>query len=131
MMNVINDELLQEQFHTATTPSGLNIFVVPKPGFQKKYATFGTRYGSIDRSFQLPGKKPVQVPDGIAHFLEHTLFEKENGNASEWFSNLGASSNAYTSYLLTTYLFSTTNDFEKCLDTLLNFVLEPYFNQAN
>lgn len=123
--------VLQEELHIGRLSSGLNVFVLPRPGFEKKYASFATHYGSVDNCFIPPGGQKVCVPDGIAHFLEHTLFEKENGNASDWFSELGASSNAYTSYLLTTYLFSCTNQFEACLDTLLNFVLEPYFSNAN
>lgn len=123
--------ILKEELHTARLASGLTVFVIPKPGFQKKYASFATHYGSVDNCFVPPGSSRVCVPDGIAHFLEHTLFQKENGNASDWFSELGAASNAYTSYLLTTYLFSATDQFEACLDTLLNFVLEPYFSTAN
>lgn len=123
--------VLQEEVHTARLESGLEVFVIPKPGFAKKYATFATHYGSIDSCFVPPGGEEVCVPAGIAHFLEHTLFQKENGNASDWFSELGASSNAYTSYLLTAYLFSTTDGFEACLDLLLNFVMEPYFSSAN
>lgn len=123
--------VLQEELHIGRLSSGLTVFVIPRPGFTKKYASFATHYGSVDNCFIPPGGQQVRVPDGIAHFLEHTLFEKENGNASDWFSELGASSNAYTSYLLTTYLFSCTDQFEACLDTLLNFVLEPYFSTAN
>lgn len=123
--------VLQEELHTARLESGLSVFVIPKPGFQKKYASFATHYGSVDSCFVPPGSEKVCVPAGIAHFLEHTLFQKENGNASDWFSELGVSSNAYTSYLLTTYLFSGTDQFEASLDVLLNFVLEPYFSEAN
>ena len=123
--------VLREELHVGRLSSGLTVFVLPRPGFHKKYASFATHYGSVDNCFVPPGGRRVCVPDGIAHFLEHTLFEKENGNASDWFSELGASSNAYTSYLLTTYLFSCTDRFEACLDILLNFVLEPYFSPAN
>lgn len=130
-LEVVHDPVLQENLHQAMLESGLDVFILPKPGYQKKYASFATHYGSIDNCFRPPQGDEVCVPDGIAHFLEHTLFEKEAGNASDWFSELGVSSNAYTSYLLTTYLFSGTERFTESLDLLMNFVLEPYFSQAN
>lgn len=130
-ITTIREQVLQEELHHARLASGLDVFVLPRKGYRKKYASFATHYGSVDKCFVPPGGKEICVPDGIAHFLEHTLFEKENGNASDWFSELGASANAYTSYLLTTYLFSATERFFESLDLLLNFVLEPYFSQAN
>lgn len=130
-IEIKHDALLQEDLHRAKLDSGLEIFVLPKRGYQKKYASFATHYGSIDNCFKPPQGDEVCVPDGIAHFLEHTLFEKENGNASDWFSQLGVSANAYTSYLLTTYLFSGTDQFDASLDLLVNFVLEPYFSKEN
>jgi predicted Zn-dependent peptidase len=114
---------LQETLFTRRLACGLDISVLPRPGFLKKHATFMTRYGSVDSSFTLPGSEEVvEVPAGIAHFLEHEVFEEESGNAFETFAALGASANAFTTYTNTTYLFTTTQDFEKCLEFLLTFV---------
>src|SRR5690606_17187298 len=87
--------------------SGLAVLVLPKPGFTRRYATVTTRYGSVDNHFRTPEGEELRVPDGIAHFLEHQMFAKPYGDAFEKFSELGVSSNAYTSYTTTTYLAST------------------------
>jgi predicted Zn-dependent peptidase len=114
-------------------PSGLNVVVIPRPGFHKTFATFATRYGSIDNAFHDPETgSVVRVPDGIAHFLEHKMFEQQGGgDAFDDFARLGASSNAYTDYTSTTFLFQTTSHVEENLNTLLNFVQQPYFTDAN
>lgn len=101
---------------------------MPKPGYNEKYAVFATRYGSVDSCFIVPGEKEVtEVPAGVAHFLEHKLFEKKEGNVFEKFAALGASVNAFTSYAMTAYLFSTTRNFPECLTALVRFVQSPYF----
>ncbi len=116
-----------------TLDSGLEIFVLPKPGLKKTYATYATHYGSIDSHFRRPGSgERVDVPDGIAHFLEHKMFEKETDpQVFERFAQLGAYSNAYTEYITTTFLFSATSDIQDCLETLLRVVEEPYFTEEN
>lgn len=129
---VLDNPRLQERVHVTDLASGLRVFVMPKPGFHRKYAVFSTRYGSIDSRFTVPGEAaPIEVPDGIAHFLEHTLFQKDGWNAQDRFAELGASANAYTSYTMTSYLFSTTDRFEESLDLLLDYVQEPYFSEEN
>lgn len=129
--NVIVNERLEETLHSARLQSGLAVFILPKKGFRKKYATFATNYGSIDTSFVPPGhQEPVKVPDGIAHFLEHQLFAEETGDIFDKFARLGASANAYTHFTSTTYLFSTTGDFYPALDLLLEFVSKPYITEA-
>lgn len=117
----------------ALLPSGLTVVVIPRPGFHKTFATFATRYGSIDNAFHDPKTQAVvTVPDGIAHFLEHKMFEKEGGgDAFDDFARLGASSNAYTDYTSTTFLFQTTSHVMENLTTLLDFVQRPYFTEAN
>lgn len=128
----LENRLLQEKVYTETLESGLKVFVLPKPGFHKKYAVFATRYGSVDSVFAPPGRpEPLAVPDGIAHFLEHKLFEEEYGNVFDKFAELGASANAYTSYTLTSYLFSCTDRFPESFDLLLDFVQRPYFTEEN
>ncbi|MBE3589717.1 MAG: insulinase family protein [Firmicutes bacterium] len=129
-MTVERLERLGEALHRAELDSGLAVLVLPKPGFTKRYATFATRYGSIDRRFRTPDGEELEVPDGIAHFLEHQMFAKEYGDAFDRFSALGASANAYTSYTTTTYLFSSASRFEEAFDLLLDFVQEPYFTRA-
>ena len=112
--------------------SGLNIYVLPKKGYTKTYAIFATRFGSVDNQFFPPGKmEAVSMPDGVAHFLEHKLFEQEDGNAFEKYAKTGASANAFTSFNTTAYLFSCTNQFEENLDILLDFVQRPYFTEEN
>ncbi len=129
---VISNAWLGEQVYYAVLPSGLSVFVMPKPGFSKQYATFSTHYGSIDNKFRLPGTgELVEVPDGIAHFLEHKLFEEESGNIFDKFAESGANTNAFTSWNTTSYLFSSTENFAANLELLLDFVQHPYFTEEN
>lgn len=111
-------------------PGGLDVYVLPKEGFNKTYAVFTTKYGSIDNQFVPLGKEEmIRVPDGIAHFLEHKLFEKEDGDVFQQFSRQGASANAFTSFTRTAYLFSSTSNVEENLETLVDFVQDPYFTE--
>ncbi len=129
-MEKINFDQLQEELFHEKLPNGLNVYILPKKGFNKTYATFTTKYGSVDNTFVPLGKKEyVKVPDGIAHFLEHKLFEKEDGDVFQQFSRQGASANAFTSFTRTAYLFSSTSDVEKNLETLVDFVQDPYFSE--
>ena len=105
---------------------GLSVRIVPKRGFQKKYALLGVRYGANDISFRYQGKVH-RTPSGIAHFLEHLLFEQEEDNAFRQFAAQTASTNAYTTHTQTVYLFSCTDYFFKNLKLLFDFVHHPYF----
>ncbi|KMY44947.1 zinc protease [Bacillus sp. FJAT-27916] len=125
-------EQLQEELYVEQMDNGLSVYILPKPGFNKTYATFTTKYGSIDNHFKEPGVEDFsRVPDGIAHFLEHKLFEKEDGDVFQQFSRQGAAANAFTSFTRTAYLFSSTSDVEKNLETLIDFVQEPYFSDQS
>lgn len=125
-------ELVGDPVIRAELPSGLVVYVVPKAGFRQQYAVVGFRYGSMDSRFVPPGQtQVVQVPDGIAHFLEHKLFEKEDGDVFSRFAQLGASSNAYTGYSMTAYLCSAVERFGEALELLLRFVQLPYFTEAS
>lgn len=126
------DTLGQEVLET-TLPSGLKVVVLPKPGYQRKYITFSTRYGGMDSVFIRPGETtPTRVPDGIAHFLEHKLFEEPDGtNVLDKYSRMGASPNAYTGQSYTVYLCSLVEQFEEGFDLLLDFVQTPYFTDEN
>lgn len=129
-MEKINFDQLQEELYHEKLPNGLNVYILPKKGFNKTYATFTTKYGSVDNCFvPLDKEEYVKVPDGIAHFLEHKLFEKEDGDVFQQFSRQGASANAFTSFTRTAYLFSSTSDVEKNLETLVDFVQDPYFSE--
>jgi len=131
MMRQIPYEQLKETVYCEKMPNGLDVYVLPKPGFQKTYATFSTRYGSIDNHFQVEGKEEVRVPDGIAHFLEHKMFEEPTGDIFSTFASQGASANAFTSFDRTVYLFSATGQIDENLTTLINFVQNPYFTDEN
>lgn len=123
---LIENKSLGEVCTVATHSSGLKIFIVEKPLFRSSYAVFGTKYGSIDNGFRIDGET-VNVPEGIAHFLEHKLFESEDGDAFVRFSKTGAYANAYTSFDRTCYLFSCSDKVYENLEILLDFVTHPYF----
>lgn len=118
-----------ESYVKVTHPSGLKIYVLEKSGFKSTYALFGTKYGSIDTAFSRNGQAEITVPEGIAHFLEHKLFESEDGDAFSRFAVTGASANAYTSFDRTCYLFSCGDKFYENLEILLDFVQHPYFTE--
>lgn len=130
MIKPIEYEQLQETLYHEKMSNGLDVYVLPKKGFNKTYAVFTTKYGSIDNRFVPLGKNEmVHVPDGIAHFLEHKLFEKADGDVFQDFSKQGASANAFTSFTRTAYLFSSTSNVERNLETLIDFVQDPYFTE--
>ena len=126
-------EQLQETVYQHVLPNGLTVCVLPKKGFHKTYATFTTKYGSIDNHFK-PLKQDdwLKVPDGIAHFLEHKMFEQPDGtDVFQTFSRQGAETNAFTTFTRTAYLFSSTSNVEKNIETLINFVQEPGFTEKS
>ncbi|KAA5807270.1 EF-P 5-aminopentanol modification-associated protein YfmH [Thermoanaerobacterium thermosaccharolyticum] len=131
-MREIFNEMIKEKMYHYEHESGLNVYVMPKKGFIKQYAMFATHYGSNDSEFIVPGEtEKTLVPDGIAHFLEHKMFEEEEGSIFEEFSKNGASANAYTNFTTTAYLFSSTDNFYDNLKLLLDFVQRPYFTDEN
>ncbi|MEG2233627.1 MAG: pitrilysin family protein [Oscillospiraceae bacterium] len=125
-MEVIKNARLDEQYHKITLDNGLTVLVYPMPQKEGVYALLGAKIGSTTRDFIL-GDKRVKVPSGIAHFLEHKLFENENEDAFELFAKTGANANAYTSYDKTCYLFSASINIEQSLRTLIRFVTAPHF----
>ena len=131
--NKIENKSIGETLYFGTHESGLGIFVVPKKDFSKKYAIIGAKIGSIDNTFIPSGEKDlITVPDGIAHFLEHKMFEMSDGSdAFAKFSKYGANANAFTSFTNTCYLFSCTDNFYESFEHLLNYVKSPYFTDAN
>ncbi|EGP4764285.1 MULTISPECIES: EF-P 5-aminopentanol modification-associated protein YfmH [Enterococcus] len=129
-MNKTEYEQINETLYHEVLPNGLTVYLLPKNDYHKTYGLFSTNYGSIDNEFIPYGEKEkVKVPDGIAHFLEHKLFEKEDGDVFQLFGQQGASANAFTSFTKTSYLFSTTDQVEKNLTTLIDFVQAPFFTE--
>lgn len=122
-MEKIYYQTLKETLYHETMTNGLEVYILPKAGFEKTYGLFSTRFGSVDTTFVPLGEKEmVKVEDGIAHFLEHKMFDMKDGDASDKFAALGANTNAFTSSSRTAYLFSTTSHEEKCVELLLDFV---------
>ena len=114
----------------AVLPNGLSLAVVPKPHYRKRYAFFTTRYGGMDMRFRLDGTWR-DTPAGIAHYLEHKMFDTEDGNALQELSQNGAEPNAFTANSITAYYFDCTEHFEENLRILLSFVSVPYFTQES
>jgi len=121
---------LQEQLYKETLLNGLTVLVLPRPGFTRKIAYFVTDFGAIHTDFTLDGIRH-QVPGGIAHYLEHKLFDMPDGDVMAKFAALGANPNAFTSYDLTAYYFSCTEHFYESLKLLLEFVSTPYFTKES
>ena len=122
-MEKIYYQTLKETLYHEKMDNGLEVYILPKPGFEKTYGLFSTKFGSIDTSFvPLDQNEMIKVEDGIAHFLEHKMFDMKDGDASDKFAAMGASSNAFTSSSRTAYLFSTTSHEEECVELLLDFV---------
>ena len=119
---------LGEQLFFKTLPNGLPVMIVPRPGFTKKLCYFVTDFGAIHTEFTLDGKA-WSVPAGIAHYLEHKMFDLPGRDVTAEFAALGAIPNAFTSYDMTAYYFSCTENFNACLDLLLEFVSTPYFTE--
>ena len=129
----IYNDRVNETVYAGEHSTGLGVFVIPKPGFSKKYAVIGTKFGSVNNTFIPLGEdSAVTVPDGVAHFLEHKMFEQSDGtNAFDKFSLYGANANAYTSFTCTCYLFSCTEHFNENFEHLLSYVQDPYFTREN
>ena len=123
-------ELIKEQVYSDRLLNGMPIYVIKKRGFYKTYAFFATNYGGADRRFRYEGQW-IDTPEGVAHFLEHKMFDTADGNALEQLSANGAQPNAYTSSDITAYFFESTEKFEENLQILLDFVSVPYFTKES
>ncbi len=132
-LNFRKSTAVDEELYYGTHSSGLGVYIIPKKGYSKTYAIFGTRYGSVDSEFVVPGENEVtKVPDGIAHYLEHKMFDQPDGsNVFEKFSKYGGNANAFTSFNMTAYLFSATSNIEENLETLMDYVQSPYFTEES
>lgn len=132
-MQVIENLKVKEKIYKEKLENGLVVMVVPKKNVTKKYMIWGTNYGSNDSQFIVPGEKEITtVPNGVAHFLEHKLFEQENGtNSLDVLTALGVDANAYTTNDHTAYLFQSTDNFYEAMDEFMNYVQHPYFTDEN
>ncbi len=127
-MTEIRNNILNEKYQLIKTDCGLQVAVYPMPGYNATHAVFATNFGSVDRSFVMNGER-YDIPAGVAHFLEHKMFENEDGDAFEKYAKTGANANAFTSFDKTCYIFTATDNVDEALDILLNFVTTPYFTQ--
>lgn len=128
----IKNSSINESYICLKHKTGLKILLYPMQGYSSACAMFGTKYGSVDRVFKTNLDSDfLTVPDGIAHYLEHKLFESEEGNVFDLFAKTGASANAYTSFDRTAYYFSCTDNFNESLKVLMNFVQDPYFTEES
>ena len=132
-MQIIENSKVKEKLYLEKLENGLTIMIIPKKGIQKKYVIWGTNYGSNDSKFIVPGEEQeTEVPKGVAHFLEHKMFEQESGvNSLDTLTALGVDANAYTTNDHTAYLFECTENFYPALDELMDYVQHPYFTDEN
>lgn len=126
-------EQMDEYVYDTQLDNGLNLFVIPKPGFQKTFVTYTTEFGSLDSRFKPIGRDEfVTVPDGVAHFLEHKMFDnEEDEDLFTAFAEDNAQVNAFTSYDRTSYLFSATSNIDRNILRLLKMVETPHFTEAS
>ncbi|MBU5626971.1 insulinase family protein [Oscillibacter sp. MSJ-2] len=129
-MKKTNYDRIGESVYETTLPNGLKLYVVPKEHHAKSYAFFATRYGGMDLRFCREGQW-LDTPAGIAHYLEHKMFDTKEGNALQELAKNGAEPNAFTSNAITAYYFDSTKHFEENLKILLSFVTVPYFTKAS
>ena len=132
-MEIIQNDQIKEKVYIDILDNGMKIIIIPKENTEKKYIIWGTKFGSIDNHFIEPKTgKEIKVPDGVAHYLEHKMFEQENGVDSLYkLMSLGLDANAYTTNDHTAYLFGGTNNFYEGLDELMDYVQHPYFTDEN
>ena len=132
-MQVIENLKIKEKLYIEKLDNGLTVMIIPKPNTKKKYITWGVNFGSIDNHFINPKtKEEVKIPDGVAHFLEHKMFEQENGsNSLDVLSSIGVEANAYTTNDHTTYLYECNDHFYDALDEFMDYVQNPYYTEEN
>ncbi|CDE84559.1 peptidase M16 domain protein [Clostridium sp. CAG:273] len=132
-MKIIESSKIREKAYIEKLENGMDIIIIPKKNAIKKYIIWGTHFGSIDNHFIMPNTgEEVYIPDGVAHFLEHKMFEQPNGtNSLDTLMALGIDANAYTTNDHTAYLFECTDNFYEGLDELMDYVQHPYFTEEN
>ena len=132
-MNIIENNKVKEKLYVEKLENGLTIMVLPRKNVRKKYIICGPRFGSIDNKIIIPGKKEETVlPDGVAHFLEHKMFEQKSGiNSLDTLTAIGVNANAYTTNDHTAYLYEATDNFYDALDEYMDYIQNPYYTDEN
>lgn len=132
-MQIIENLKIKEKLYVEKLDNGLTVMILPRNNIQKKYVMWGVNFGSIDNHFINPDTgEEVKIPDGVAHFLEHKMFEQRTGiNSLDKLSSLGVDANAYTTNDYTTYLFECNDNFYEALDELMDYVQNPYYTDEN
>ena len=132
-MQLIENLILEKKVYKEKLENGMTVMIIPRENTQKKYVIWGTHYGSNESKFIVPGEDEItEVPKGVAHFLEHKMFEQEKGpNSLDVLTALGVDANAYTTNDHTAYLFECTDKFYEALDELMDYVQHPYFTDEN
>lgn len=132
-MQIIENSKVKEKLYIEKLDNGLTVMIIPKKTTQKKYMMWATHFGSLNNKFIAPeDEEETSIPDGVAHFLEHKMFEQENGtNSLDTLTALGVNANAYTTTDHTAYLFECTDNFMPALDELMDYVQNPYFTDEN
>lgn len=132
-MEKIENNKIKESLYKETLENGLTVMIIPRKDVRQKYIIFGTNFGSIDNTFVLPGETDEKtVPDGIAHFLEHKMFEQRSGvNSLDTLTAIGVNANAYTTNDHTAYLYEATDNFYEALDEFMDYVQNPYYTDEN
>lgn len=132
-MQIIENKIIKEKLYIEELENGLKVMFIPKKDTNKKMAIIGTKFGSIDNYFINPKtKKEVIIPDGVAHFLEHKMFEQADGtNSLDTLTSMGVEANAYTTNDHTAYYFEAIDNFEPAFKELLNYVFNPYYTDEN
>lgn len=132
-MQIIENSMIKETLYIEKLENGMTFMFIPRKNTRKKYVIWGTHYGSNDNKFIVPGEEDVtEVPNGVAHFLEHKMFEQENKpNSLDVLTALGVEANAYTTNDHTAYLFEATSNFYEALDELMDYFQHPYFTDEN
>ena len=130
-MQIIENNKIKEKMYIEKLENGLTVIIMPKIGVKKKYIIWGTHFGSVDNKFLINGKE-FNIPDGIAHYLEHKMFEQKSGiNSLDTLSSIGVNANAYTTNDYTAYLYECTDNFYEALDEFMNYVQNPYYTDEN
>ena len=132
-MQIIENNIIKEKLYLEELENGLKVMIIPKKGTNKKMAIIGIKFGSIDNHFINPKtKEEVKIPDGVAHFLEHKMFEQADGtNSLDTLTAMGVEANAYTTNDHTAYYFEAVDNFEPAFKELLNYVFNPYYTDQN
>lgn len=130
-MQIIENNRIKEKMYIEKLENGLNVIMIPKIGSKKKYIIWGVNFGSLDNHFFINDEE-YKIPDGIAHYLEHKMFEQRNGkNSLDVLSSIGVNANAYTTNDYTAYLYECTDNFYEALDEFMDYVQNPYYTDEN